>query len=74
MSGGNVLGKHQLNVLVPRGVVQQVLVVRGLLDHVGAQGVALLPGLRHLGVFADQVGQTLRLAVLAGPGDAVEED
>jgi len=61
-------------VLVPRGVVQQVLVVGGLLDHGRAQGVALVPRLRHLGVLVDESREAGGLAVLVGARDAVEED
>ena len=61
-------------MLVPRGVVQQVLVVGGLLDHGRAQGVALVPRLGHLGVLVDEARDAAALAVLVGARDAVDED
>lgn len=71
-SKGNVLGELEVDMLVPRGVVQQVLVVGGLLEGGGAQAVALGPGLGHLGVLADEALDARGLAV-AGPRDGVHE-
>jgi hypothetical protein len=61
-------------MLVPRRIVEEVLVVRGLLDHGRAQGVALLPRLREGRVLVDEPGNASRFTVLVGPRDGVEED
>ena len=61
-------------MLAPRRVVQNVLVHGGLLDHSGAQLVALLPRADRGGVVVDPRGDGRGFAVLAGAGDGVAED
>lgn len=69
----NVLGSLEIDVRVPAGVEEQMLVVGGLLEDVGAQRVAGLPvveviELRH------PLAQPGGLAVGAGARDLVADD
>lgn len=68
----DVLGSLELDVHVLAGVHEQVLVVGGLLDDVGAQGVARLPVVEVVEAL-QPLGEAGRLAVGAGPRDRVPD-
>lgn len=65
----DILGVLQLDVVVPRGVVQQVPVVRCLLDRRCAEGVSELVLLLQERKPVEQLGDGGGLAILPWPRD-----
>lgn len=69
----NVLGSLEVDVHVLAGVEEQMLVVGGLLDHVGAQRVARLPVVEVIELPQPRA-KSGGLAVGAGARDLVADD
>jgi hypothetical protein len=68
----HVLWEFKIDMSVPRRIVEQVLVMRSLLDSGRPEGVASRPLLGEVGVFGDHLRNKAVLAVFA-VRDGVDE-
>lgn len=73
-NGVDILGELQIDVLVSRGIVEQVPVVRCLLNRRRAQGVPDLVLLLHRCESIEEVCEHRCLAVGSWPRDGVEDE
>lgn len=69
----DILGRLELDMGVPAGVEEQMLVVGGLLYQLGAYGVARLPVIEVIELL-QPLAEAGGLAIVAGARDLVGDD